>query len=119
MIRLYMDKKEIETINRRYKWIYMIIPIPMIAGIILVIYAYNVKDDHVDSFCAVATQSQAYAESPLREDNFKQFEEMKLPECLGLDEVVDNDDGRKGGKVRWFICTGMSCGPGWHTILAE
>jgi len=97
----------------------MVIPIPMIAGVILVIYASIIKNDHVDSFCTVAMQSQAYAERPLKEELFKQFEKMKLPECLDLDDEVDDDDGRLSGQVRWFVCTGMSCGPGWKSILAE
>ena len=97
----------------------MVIPIPMIAGIILVIYAYNVKDDHIDSYCAVATQSQSYAERPLQEEYFKQHAKLKLPACLQLDDEIDGNDGRQSGQVRWFICTGMSCGPGWQNILAE
>jgi len=97
----------------------MVIPIPMIAGIGLVIYASIVKNDHVDSFCAVAAQSQAYTVRPLQEESFKKLEKMKLPECLDLDDALDDDDGRVSGNVRWFVCTGMSCGPGWETILAE
>ncbi|MDX8391270.1 MAG: hypothetical protein R8K53_01710 [Mariprofundaceae bacterium] len=105
--------------NRRYRWSYILIPIPMLAGLILAAYAYGTKDTRVDCFCAVATQGQDYAMRPLQAALFQTYSNISLADCRGLDSDIDTDDGRKQGRVRWFICTGMSCGPGWEEILAE
>ena len=114
-----LHEAEIKSINRRYRWSYILIPLPMLAGLVLASYAYLTEEDHIDCFCTVAMQAQAYAERPLQEADFEQREEMVVSQCRQLDDAIDADDGRSLGRVRWFVCIGMSCGPGWQNILAE
>jgi len=117
-----MNEQEIKTINRRYRLSYLIIPLPMIAGLILAGYAYTTKDQRTDCFCAVASESQDYAKHLIEQKKFQQLKPMTVAQCRVLDDEIDGQTdgvGRSDGRVRWFVCTGMSCGPGWENILAE
>jgi len=114
-----LHEAEVKSINRWYRWSYILIPLPMLLGVVLAAYAYLTEEDHIDCYCVVAAQSQAYAIQPLQDVEFGRREEMTVSQCRQLDDAIDGDDGRSLGRVRWFVCTGMSCGPGWKGILAE
>jgi len=34
---------------------------------------------------------------------------------IGLDEKIDDGDGKKGGKIRWFECYGIDCDESWES----
>jgi len=113
------DEEETQRINSRYRWSYILMPIPMLAGLMVAAYIYTTKDDRVVCYCVSASHAQVYNKRPLQAVDFEQRQQMPLQQCRLQDESLDAGDGRSQGRVRWFVCTGMSCGPGWETILAE
>lgn len=114
-----MHPSEEKSINRRYRISYILMPLPMVAAAMIAAYIYINKDVDTDSYCVVASSAAHYQRLPENDTLFEQHQKMKLPECQALDEQLDHSDGRTAGKVRWFVCTGMSCGPQWQQILAQ
>lgn len=105
--------------ERFYNISYFVIPIPMIAGAIFAAYVLVTEDARTTSYCTTASNIQAYQKTPLQDEDFILREKNTLDICKDQDQAVDQSDGRKSGKVRWFVCKGTSCGPGWETILSE
>ena len=34
---------------------------------------------------------------------------------LAMDKEIDNGDGPRLGKLRWYVCTGIDCDEGWES----
>ena len=105
--------------ERFYKLSYLIIPIPLVLGLIFAVYVLATEDSRNLSFCTTAANESAYAKQPLQAQDFKTYEAISLNLCKDKDDLIDDSDGRTLGKVRWFICKGTVCGPGWETFLSR
>jgi len=105
--------------ERFYKISYFIIPLPIIAGLIFAGWVLKTEDSRDQSYCVIAKSAAAYNKTKLEEHDFIYRESITLDICKDKDEANDDGDGRKSGKVRWFVCKGTTCGPGWQTSLAH
>ena len=39
---------------------------------------------------------------------------------LAMDKEIDNGDGPRSGKLRWYVCSGIDCDEGWErSFLSE
>ncbi len=41
------------------------------------------------------------------------------PEVTTMDNEIDNGDGPKAGKLRWYGCTGIDCDEGWEKEFTD
>jgi len=113
------NSKQHKETERFYSLSYLIIPLPMVAGLIFAAYVLLTEDARNATYCVVAELESAYLKKPLQSSDFISQEENTLDICKDSDDDIDHGDGRLQGKVRWFICKGTSCGPGWNTILSQ
>lgn len=113
------DVKEDKDTERFYKLSYIIIPLPMVAGVIFAAYVLLTEDSRNQAYCTIATSPNAYQQATLQEDDFDYRESITLDVCKDKDDATDNGDGRTSGLVRWFVCKGTVCGKGWESILAR
>lgn len=102
-----------------YRLSYILIPLPIIASVIFMIYVWVIKDTQVISYCAVAQDAKAYQRDKLQAADFQSLESVTLDVCKKWDDEWDAGDGRTSGLVRWFICDGTTCGPGWEKVLKQ
>jgi len=111
-------EKDPET-ERFYKISYFIIPIPIIAGLIFAAYVLITEDSRNEAFCVTAKSESNFLKMPLEKSDFISLDDTTLDVCKDKDDDIDDGDGYKSGKVRWFVCKGTSCGKGWETILSQ
>jgi len=111
-------KKDKET-ERFYKISYFVIPLPLIAGLIFSAWVLITEDSRDRTFCATAKDTFAYEHPLLNKLDFEDLQSNTLDICKDIDSEIDGGDGRTLGKVRWFVCKGTTCGPGWEKNLAR
>jgi hypothetical protein len=105
--------------ERFYNISYFIIPIPILAGLAFAAWVLITEDSRDQSYCVIASSASAYKKDILQAPDFTYRESITLDICKEKDEAIDDSDGRKSGKVRWFICKGTTCGPDWEHALVE
>lgn len=44
---------------------------------------------------------------------------IKKEKIVGMDREIDNGDGRRKGKVRWYECYGIDCDEGWENRFSK
>ena len=113
------NQKQDRDTERFYKFSYLIIPLPMIAGAIFAIYVLLTEDSRNESFCAVANSLEAYQKQPLDSNDFASTESVTLDLCKDKDDALDEGDGRTKGLVRWYVCKGTICSQGWQQLLGK
>jgi len=113
------NQKQDRDTERFYKLSYLIIPLPMVAGVIFAGYVLLTEDSRNQSFCAVANTVSAYSHKPISINAFSSAESITLDICKEKDQTIDQGDGRDKGLVRWYVCKGTVCGQGWEKILGQ
>jgi len=113
------NQKQDKETERFYKLSYLVIPLPLIAGLIFSAWVLITEDSRDKTFCATAKDSSAYTKKTLNREDFIDLQTNTLDICKDIDDEVDDGDGRLLGKVRWFVCKGTTCGPGWEKSLAH
>ena len=48
----------------------------------------------------------------------RKFGRVLKDDAAALDKQVDNGDGGKLGKVRWYLCQGIDCDEGWEHLFS-
>ena len=112
---MVMDKRT----KRFYKTSYWVIPLPMLAGLGFAVWVLLTEDSRDLSYCVIAHSASAYHQATLNARDFTYREAITLDICKDKDDAIDDGDGRTSGKVRWFVCKGTTCGPGWEKALAQ
>ncbi len=105
--------------ERFYHISYWIIPLPMLAGLGFAAWVLLTEDSRDLSYCVIAHDASAYHKATLHAQDFEYQKAITLDLCKDKDDAIDDGDGRTSGKVRWFICKGTTCGPGWEKALAQ
>ncbi len=103
--------------SKASKWPYLIIAAPLLASIVFALFAYITTDSHRPCYCLQATRASDYILLPDDVSGIKHHFKSMLDKCKGLDQELDQGDGRTAGVVRWINCTGTACGKDWPELF--
>ena len=114
------DNQDIIDIHepKASRWPYLIIAIPLLASTVFAAYAYITTDSHRLCYCVEAGRASDYNLLPDDISGINRHFTSMLDKCKGLDQQLDQGDGRISGKVRWINCTGTVCGKDWPELVA-
>ena len=98
------------------KWIKNTAVLVIFFGIIFVAYRSCTKGyDKYAMF--VQVKDEAVFENRLNTSDVRIIDRgRKLKDTiLAMDKEIDNGDGPRSGKLRWYVCTGIDCDEGWES----
>ncbi len=112
---LYPDNEK--AIAKKRKWIIPFIMVFLLFGFAYIVFI-NMQAYQKYGYCVVVEGVETFAKSPLPQD-LKFNGRILIKECIEKDKSIDNGDGPKKGKVRWYECTGPDCDEGWRKSFRD
>jgi hypothetical protein len=112
-------KKDAEDIDNKqlFRKLAFLVIVFLIIGIPGYIIYLNIRAYNKYSYYVYASEENIFV-SKIDPKNPKIISHgrMKKKKILSIDDKIDNGNGPKKGKVRWYDCYGIDCDEGWENI---